>query len=439
MIPKKILFATMPMDGHLKPLTGLAVHLKKQGYDVRWYSGPSYAATIKKLSIPYYSFRKAREINQENLETVFPERQAIKGTVKRLRFDMEHIFLRRIPEFIEDLKEIHQSFPFDLVVCDVLFAASPFVGPLFGVPVAAAGIAPLGETCRDLPPAGMGLEPVQGFWGRRKQDFLRLVSQEVLFKPCTRIFNEYLVEYGIRPADRLFFDALVRRVDVYWQSGVPGFEYFRSEISPNVQFVGPLLPHRGEKVPCLPEGLDLTKYSRTVLVTQGTVERNPEKLLVPTLSAFTDDPATLVIATTGGSFTEELRARFPQKNILIHDFIDFAAIMPLADVFVTNAGYGGVLMAASHGLPMVAAGVHEGKSEIAARINHFGLGISLKTERPSAGQVLDAVERVLRDSGYRRSAERLSREFQRYNANLLCQESIERLFLPTPKLPELWF
>lgn len=315
----------------------------------------------------------------------------------------------------------------------------PFIEPLFGVPVAAAGIAPLGETSRDLPPAGMGLEPATGFWGRRKQDFLRLISQEVLFKPCTRIFNEYLHEYGIRPADRFFFDALVRRVDVYWQSGVPCFEYSRSDLSPNVRFVGPLLPHRDAEVPPLPEGLNFADYSRVVLVTQGTVERNPEKLLVPTLSAFMDDPATLVVATTGGSFTEELRARFPQKNLQIHDFIDFAAIMPMADVFVTNAGYGGVLMAVSHGLPMVAAGVHEGKSEIAARINHFGLGISLKTERPSAEQVLDAVERVLRDSGYRRSAERLSRESQQYTTNLLCQESIEQLFLPAPRLPELWF
>ncbi|MPR36131.1 glycosyltransferase [Salmonirosea aquatica] len=438
MIQKKILFATMPMDGHLKPLTGLAVHLKKQGYDVRWYSGPSYASAIRKLSIPYFSFRLAKEINQDNLERELPERQKIKGTVNRLRFDMEHIFLRRIPEFIEDLKHIRESFPFDLVVCDVLFAASPFIRPIFGVPVAAAGIAPLGESSGDLPPAGMGLEPAQGFWGRRRQDFLRLVSQEILFKPCTRIFNQYLREYGLRPADRLFFDALVRRVDVYWQSGVPGFEYFRSEISPNVQFVGPLLPHPAEGLPTIPDGIDFADYSRIVLVTQGTVERNPEKLLVPSISAFTEDPATLVIVTTGGSFTEELRKRFPQKNIQIHDFIDFAAIMPMADVFVTNAGYGGVLMAARHGLPMVVAGVHEGKSEIAARVNYFRLGISLKTERPGVGQVREAVESVLKDSSYRRKAEQLSREFQAYNPNLLCQESIEKLLIPTPKLPALW-
>ncbi len=32
----KILFATMPFDGHFNPLTGIAVHLKESGHDVRW-------------------------------------------------------------------------------------------------------------------------------------------------------------------------------------------------------------------------------------------------------------------------------------------------------------------------------------------------------------------------------------------------------------------
>jgi len=62
----------MPMDGHLKPLTALAVHLQGQGYDVRWYSGPSYVDTIRNLSIPYYSFRQAREINQFNMVAPTP-------------------------------------------------------------------------------------------------------------------------------------------------------------------------------------------------------------------------------------------------------------------------------------------------------------------------------------------------------------------------------
>jgi UDP:flavonoid glycosyltransferase YjiC (YdhE family) len=37
MQPKKILFASIPYDGHFNPLTGLAVYLKSKGHDVRWF------------------------------------------------------------------------------------------------------------------------------------------------------------------------------------------------------------------------------------------------------------------------------------------------------------------------------------------------------------------------------------------------------------------
>ena len=39
---RKILFASMPAEGHVNPLTGLAKHLQSLGADVRWYTGSSY-------------------------------------------------------------------------------------------------------------------------------------------------------------------------------------------------------------------------------------------------------------------------------------------------------------------------------------------------------------------------------------------------------------
>ena len=38
----RILFASMPADGHFNPLTGIAVQLADRGHDVRWYAGPAY-------------------------------------------------------------------------------------------------------------------------------------------------------------------------------------------------------------------------------------------------------------------------------------------------------------------------------------------------------------------------------------------------------------
>jgi UDP:flavonoid glycosyltransferase YjiC (YdhE family) len=55
----KMLFATMPFDGHFNPLTGVAMQPKAAGYYVRWYAGPSYAAKLARLGIPHFPFQRA--------------------------------------------------------------------------------------------------------------------------------------------------------------------------------------------------------------------------------------------------------------------------------------------------------------------------------------------------------------------------------------------
>ncbi len=86
----KILFATMPFDGHFNPLTGVAMHLKAAGHDVRWYAGPSYATKLERLGIPHFPFRRAGEINQDNIGELFPERAKLRGPAL-IRVDLPHV------------------------------------------------------------------------------------------------------------------------------------------------------------------------------------------------------------------------------------------------------------------------------------------------------------------------------------------------------------
>lgn len=422
MKPLKILFATMPLDGHFNPLTGLAVYLREQGHDVRWYTGGPYADKAERLGIPAYRFRKARVINQENFNDLFPERKTIRGKIARLKFDIKHLFILPVHDYMTDLFAVREAFAFDLMVCDSLFCAGQVVQHVFRVPVVSVGVVPLTENSRDLPPSGLGLTPSSGWLGRQKQALLRFVTDR-MFLESTQVYNEVIAAFGLPPQRDSIFNIGVRTADVYLQSGVPGFEYKRSDMSKKVRFVGAMLPHRtGAKKP-FAHAAKLSQHKKVILATQGTVEQDVEKLLVPTLEAFKDSEH-LVVVTTGGSGTADLRARYPQANVIIEDFIDFDVIMPHADVYVTNAGYGGVMLSIQHHLPMVVAGVHEGKSEIAARVGYFGLGENLRTETPTPKQLRQAVEKVLTSREYRQNVIRLSHEFRSFNPNLLSEQYI---------------
>jgi len=424
---KKILFASMPAEGHVNPLTGLAKYLQTCGADVRWYTGASYAPKIEKLGIHLYPFQRAVDIGGANIDELFADRVQIKGQVKKLVYDMINVFIRQAPKFIDDMQDIQKEFPFDLVVAECTFTAIPIINKIFDVPVAGVGIVPLTETSRDLPPMGLGMTPSYTLTGKVKQAFLRFITDKVLFRKANLAAYEMLDGYGVEHNRSNIFDLNVKASDVYLQSGTPGFEYRRSDMSRHIRFIGSLLPYTSSKKLSSWNDVRLTQYEKVVIVTQGTVEKDVEKILVPALEAFKNTD-TLVVCTTGGSQTEELRKRFPQQNLIIEDFIPFDSIMPYAKAYITNGGYGGVMLGIENKLPMVVAGVHEGKNEICARVGYFKLGIDLKTEKPTAAQIKKAAEKVMVSSVYKKNIQRLSREFRQYHPGELSASHIGALF-----------
>ena len=156
------------------------------------------------------------------------------------------------------------------------------------------------------------------------------------------------------------------------------------------------------------------------------MEKDTSKLLIPTLEAFRNTDR-LVIVTTGGTGTEELRSRYPDDNFIIEDFIPFSDVMPYADGYITNGGYGGVMLGIQHELPMVVAGTHEGKNEITARVGYFNLGINLRTETPIPSQIRGSVEKVLHEATYVAHVKQLNREFSKYDPNQLCASYITKI------------
>ena len=78
-------------------------------------------------------------------------------------------------------------------------------------------------------------------------------------------------------------------------------------------------------------------------------------------------------------------------------------------------------------MPLVVAGVNEGKNEICARVGYFGLGLNLKTETPKPAQVKKAVETVLADGSYKAAVTILSHEFSQYNPAQLCEAHAAQL------------
>ena len=410
----RILFASMPADGHFNPLTGIAAHLVARGHDVRWYAGPEYGRRLDRLKMPWFPYQRAAEVTGANLHDLFPERADLKGP-KRISYDLEKFFVTNVDNHFRDIVDIRAEFPFDAFFCDGAVYAEKLVADVLDVPVFAVGLTTVMPDATSPPPF-FGLRPARTIIGRTVHRVVRRMLARTM-KAGVLTYNEILARHGVAPIALDGFPqapmASARRV---FLNGSPGLEFPGYQPMANAEYVGALVPARralGPDTP-LPRAV-LDPAAKVVAVSQGTVDNaDPTKLIVPTLEALADTPY-VVVATTGGVQTADLRARFASPNIVIEDFVDFDALFPHVDVFVTNGGFGSVLAAMRHGVPVVGAGKTEGKNDIDARVGYNGLGIDLRSERPKPARIRAAVDQVLADPTFAVNVAALRAELESYD------------------------
>lgn len=166
-------------------------------------------------------------------------------------------------------------------------------------------------------------------------------------------------ENGIK---KTMFDAWASRSDALLLPCPPSLEYPRSDMPRNITFIGPApRPPLDPSTPLPPWFPELKANSNSpvpkkiVFVTQGTVEGDTGNLVKPTLQGLADRQDVLVVAILGikGATLEGFDV---PANARVVDYLAYHALLPFADVFVSNGGYGGFMQAVMYGVPMVLAG-----------------------------------------------------------------------------------
>ncbi|MGS0684058.1 glycosyltransferase [Nakamurella sp. GG22] len=408
----RILFACLAADGHFNPMTGIAVHLARTGHEVRWYTGASMAPRLERLGIPHEPFDRATEVTGATIPELFPERASLRGPAL-IRFDGEKIFLSNVAAFLEDVRQINERFPFDLLFCDGAFYGARLIRDVLGKRVFT--LEPGSESPVDaphLPPGFLGLKPVRSAMGRAVYRGVRYGMNRMVYDHLRAVYNRTLADFGVPPISWSVLEESVRVADRAFLNGVPGLAYPREQTDASIH-IGACHPYRDpNQVADLPP--EIGRYRYTVLVSQGTVDNiDPGKLMIPALEALSETPC-LVIVATGGHGTQRLRRTWARPNVVITDWIDFDAVLPKVDAFICNGGSGSLLLSMSHGVPVVVAGTREGKNDNNAHVEYLGLGVNLHTERPSPRRIRRATVRVLRESRYRDNAARIRDEIGRY-------------------------
>lgn len=426
----RFLAATVPLTGHVHPMSLVVKALVERGHTVAWYGASKFASLIEKAGATYVPMRTAHDWDDSFTEDALPVLRGKRG-LARVKAQLRAMFIEPMVDQLRDLEVAA-----DLMAPDVVIGCQAHLGAALlhektGIPWAQIGISGLVFPSIDTAPFGSALPPARDERDHRRNRMLNWIVLRALFGSVNRAYRRGRVAAGLPSGTQMYFDVLSPQL--YLHPTIPAFEYPRSDLPPQVHFVGPWLPRTTSDPAALPPwwGDVEAAYTRgtpIVLVTQGTLAIDPHDLLRPALLALANEDV-LVVAITARAFDGPAALGLDgiPANARLAPFVPYHSIMALASVVVTNGGYGGVQMALHHGVPLVVAAGSEEKPEIAARVAWSGTGIDLKTGKPSPTAVRAAVSRALTEPGFRERAQAMASVMAGYNGPARAADLIERL------------
>lgn len=416
----RILFATVPLSGHVHPGLPVARELVRMGHELTWYCGVHFREKILSTGARFEPFRKAPEFYDELITSKFGKVPTT-TLLAHSSFYIRKVFYDPMPAYYEDLSGILQHFDADVIVSDEWFTGGiPFSEKKIK-PWVIYGNSPLMLISPDAPTPGAGLMPAGGAFGRNRDRIVNAIAT-ALFIPIHRHINRIRHRVDLPDLQYFFAEQNIRFSALTLKFNTPIFEFPRKDLPEQIRFVGPVLPENDSKesFPWLEKIRQSTLPN--LFITQGSVDiYNIRKLIIPSLKAL-QGQAMNILVSTGGKDPAPLKVLFPQENIIVEKYIPYSLVMPHLTLMITNGGYGGVSTALSFGVPVIIAGNSEDKPEIASRIKYCGAGIKMGTGTPSPAQIRRAVHRILHHPVYKARAMAVCEDFRRHDA---VHESIQ--------------
>ena len=255
-----------------------------------------------------------------------------------------------------------------------------------------------------------------------------MLVKKLVFEDVQKHAGKIRAQYNLNPYKEGFFHHGFYKPDLVLHTSIPAFEYPRKEYPPIFKFIGPTILKEHEDYNMPDWWHEMDKDFPVVLINQGTIEVNPNNLIIPAIEGLKDENINVIAVPVKNGQIPDL-----PKNTHTEPFIPFGNILPHVDIMITNGGFGGTQNALALGIPVIVAGATEDKMEVAARVEYSGAGINLRKKQFTTEDIKNAVTKILKDPSYNNKAQELKSIYAEYDATSLAVEYIKNLIVQKNK------
>jgi UDP:flavonoid glycosyltransferase YjiC (YdhE family) len=369
LVEVRILVSTQPAYGHLHPLVPIAAALNEAGHDVALASSRSFQSQLKATGLR--SITAGLDWLESEVELAFPDMvpRIQAGTTKQ--FAIEQVFCSRTARRMAgDIIELAETWRPDIVLREYCEFGGGIAAKVLGIPCVLHGFGLWRHIDEFVEIGGAQLRCVAAEAGVIDDD-LKWLDGDLLVDACP----PFLQDTSQRPYPAR--SQLIRPVPFDTTTGPSSLPSWAADVQDN----GPV-----------------------VYVGLGTVMNRRGGTLEAILDDLVELEATLVVTTGPGRLPADFG---PQpSHVHIEPYLPLTQLLPHCDLVVCHAGWGTMIGALAHGLPLVCVPMGADQFMNAERCVAAGVGPSIAATELRPGMIRDTASAVLDQPAYRTAARR---------------------------------
>jgi UDP:flavonoid glycosyltransferase YjiC (YdhE family) len=409
-VSRRLLFTCWPFEGHVFPLLSIALAARERGAEVAFYTGPRLQPTVESQDVECFRFDRVQAV-WERIHERERDVRGRRGSVRLQREVVRDWLVGSVPDQVADVRTLMSRWRPDVIVTDgSMWGPSLVLHEAAGIPVVFASTLLYSLVPgRDAPLPGSGLGPPRGAAGRAiAWSIARAV--DVLARGPRRRLDEMRAANGLGPLG-CPVNEWMGRLPLYLVGSVPELDFHRRDLPPGMHYVGPLLWHPPE-----PAGtrawLDQIPSDRPwVHVTEGTSHHQAAVVLRAAANGLAGAPVEAIL-TCGRERDPSELGLARAANVHVTDWLSHGELLPRCAALVTTGGAQTIVSALAAGVPLVVVPTLWDKPANARRVAAAGVGVQVAPRDCTPKRLRDAVEEVLNEPSYGRTAARIAQRMR---------------------------
>jgi zeaxanthin glucosyltransferase len=416
----RIGFLSLPVPGHLNPMTALARKLQSRGHDVVFMSLADVAPFVEPAGLSFVPCS----------ETAYPA-GSIGKLVRRLselsgedalHFTVNAMMKGYTTSLFQSLPNTLSKAGVDGIVLDQyqpyvelipMHLRMPFVHVSNALHVDYTGRTPI---CFVDWPHQSGVDALA-----RNMEGVR--RARILLEPVTATAETYAKEVGLSVD---WNDPHSTLSPLAWVTQCPReFDFGRAPDFPQFHYAGPFHDGHGRM------NFDFPWHQLTgepiVYASMGTLQNGLIDIFRSIVQAAVELKELQFVLAVGGQLDPKQLGDLP-ANVVVVSHAPQIELLKRSSLCITHAGLNTVLESLSSGVPMLALPITNDQPGVAARIANKKVGVVISPDQASPENFVTAIKRVLGDPTVRDNVQRVQEAIRRVDGLSIAADILETAF-----------